>query len=227
MSFFKSSPSELPNEEETISTLGSTAGTFATRLRRRLREQAIQEHLIVQRAEERHNLILQAMTMTRRALQESCKIDLSDRFGLALSVSDVDGWPKLDLNLVDALAPERVEYALTVVAHDHRDTGTIILSLRHNSAVVGKVSLAEADGYSRLSLILKKSLRHFLDIVESYVLNPKRPDEILEVQARPIEMADQLQDSLRDQDVFSEDITANRNQVDVDNEILPLAKSLA
>lgn len=210
--------------KETVTSLGSTFGTFAHRIQRKLREQEIIDGASQRAGDERQARMLQAMTTIRRALQDTCKINLGDRFEFDLEVNDWEGWPRLELNLIDSLQPDDRRFGLIVSAHDRNELGTIQLVTRAE-AVLARIYLRDAQEMQRIPLLLKKAVRQFLDDVAQYVLNPVRQDQLLEFQTKPLEVADldTHTEKLQSADVFSEDlVTHNDNIIRDDPEAQPL-----
>ncbi len=211
--------------------LESTVGAFATRIARKLKERDVQQSEAEKAAEMRHNLILEAMNTIRKALQETLRINLGDRFHLDLWVDDWDGWPRVQLVLIDRLAPKRIDYSLIVSANDRKETGQIEM-MQNNGLVLGKIELSDRAGLTRLALALKKAVRQYLDSVATYVLNPVRPEDMIEILSKPIEAEDlePVDTRLKSADVFTENIDyskqnviavddtehSNRSSVDVD-----------
>ncbi|RIL09436.1 MAG: hypothetical protein DCC75_06535 [Proteobacteria bacterium] len=157
------------------------------------------------------------MTTIRKAMAETSKINLGERFTFQLDVSDLDGWPRLILNLVDMLAPNNCEYALVVVAHDRQGLGTIQVALS-TGEVLGSVFLKNPDGFDKIPLVLKQSIRQFLDLVAPYILNPKKPEDLLAVQTRSLDLeepgANDSDAALRDTDFVIEESYQDDNLVD-------------
>lgn len=196
--------SMVDNKQSNVD-LEQTVGAFATRIARKLKERDAQQSESEKAAEVRHNLILEAMNTIRKALQETLRINLGDRFNLDLWVDDWDGWPRVQLVLVDRLAPNRVDYALIVSANDRKETGVIEMNTR-SGVSLGKIDLIDRAGLTRLALSLKKAVRQFLDSVAAYVLNPVREEDLVETLSKPIESEDldPVQANLHSADVFAE-----------------------
>ena len=208
-------------------SLGGTVDTFATRLKRRLKEQQTQDDAAKRAAEERHARMLQAMTLIRKALQESCKINLGSRFCFKLKVTDWEGWPKVELCLIDQLSSDTCHSALVVTTHDRDQTGAVCFSSLDEKHL-GKVLLADPIEMERLPKLLKKCVRDFLDIISPTVINPKAPTH----QETKIELTDQhegdnVSEQLKGEDVFTEQqYSSDQNRVefaDSDAEPVPVA----
>ena len=168
--------------------------------------------------------MLQAMNVMRKALGETAKIKLGNRFSFDLDVSDWEGWPRIELNLVDSVVPERIDYALIVTAHDRQDLGCIQMSMR-DGQILGKVHLQDPGQFERLPLIAKRGIRHFLDAVSPHVLNPPRPEEMLEVQTKSIvtepPSEDAIANHLSQADLFVEEESSDGNLVSL-TEVVPV-----
>ncbi len=201
---------------ETVASLGSTADAFATRLRRKLKEQEKLEDELSKACEARHAAMMKAMMTIRKALQETCKTDLGKRFSFDLDVSDHEGWPRIELNLVDELLPERIDYGLIVSANDRNELGAILINNKHNGELLGRIQLALPGELSKLPTMLKTALRRFLDIVAHYVLNPISQKAILEEKAMELEDTEVVRDaSISAEEMFVEDGSIHdQNRVD-------------
>jgi hypothetical protein len=211
-------------------TLECTAEVFASRMQRRIKEQEAKQTESKKADESRRTLLLQAMTTVRKALAATARISMGDRFSFALEVGDWEGWPRVDLLLIDALAPGRSEHALIITAYDRKGTGTIQMSLRNGEALA-RLHVDDPAELEKLPLLLKKTVREFLDIVAEYVLNPKSPEELLEVQSKPLdhallddsgEVSGEL-DRLSKEDLFGQEFPEqDKNRVDLAPEVRPL-----
>lgn len=220
----ESSTSDL--SDDAIGSLGSTVGSFESRINRKLAEQAEQSTQAEIEAQQRNDRILQALNTIRRALQETQKIKLGERFKLDLDVNDWNGWPRLDLNLVDSLDPENSEFTLIVTAHDRKESGSV--EFRTNTGEhLGSVALTTDAELGKIPVVLKRAVRAFLDSVAEYVLNPKSAEELL--QGR-IELEEETPDpeaqKLQSVDVFEEgEVHYDKNQVQHEGEA-PLPSSI-
>ncbi len=218
----------------TAVALGATVGTFDARMKRKLEAQRAEESRSEGEANARESRILSAMTIIRKALQDASRVTMGERFHLAIIISDHDGWPRLEVRLIDRLAPQRVDYGLTISVNDHLGTGLIQFTLR-NGETLGELTMANPSELNRLGVVLKGSIRRFLDIVGTYVLKPRKPEELVEVAARPIgththetaapAQKSALDNSLLGAELFSEEIDPRReNKVATIDEINPLAE---
>lgn len=213
---------------ETIDSLGSTVGNFANRIARKLREQEVLEDHSQKVTEQRQGRVLQAIATIRKVLNETRKIKLGKRFFLDLRVDDWEGWPRIELNLIDNKMPERIDYGLLVSANDRRERGTVRIALR-SGQLLGHFELAEPEEMKRIPLVLKKSVRSFLDAVAEYVLNPVKPSETIEEQTKNLDAEkneappDVHARQLAKENLFSEDIYSDENRVSLNpNEANPL-----
>lgn len=197
--------------------LGTTVGNFASRIRRKLKEQEAQQHQSNLAASERQAMVLKAMTAVRKALQDAAKISLGERFRFTLEISDWEGWPKLELRLIDSLSPDLQIKSLIATANDRNELGLIQLHLI-TGEILGSVQLKDANEFARLPLIMKKALRTFLDMVAHSVLHPTARQDSLEAQTAPLEDVDQQSGAeLCGENVFiDEDFRKGENQVEID-----------
>ena len=212
--------------DEAVSSLGSTMGTFASRLQRKLRAQEIADEKFVKEKEKRHAQMMQAMLSIRKALQESARIELGKRFSLDLEVSDSDGWPRLELNLIDELLPSRIEHGLIVCANDRNGQGLIQLVNRQNGECMGRLVLSDPEEMPKLPVVLKTTIRKFLDGITPYVLNPISAHQIEE--EKPMDLDDEPRGAdLSNEELFTdEDHLRNENQVSTTDELVPIFSKL-
>lgn len=193
--------------------LETTVDLFSSRLARKLKERD-QDAVAKERAYEmRQAMLLEAMTAVRKALQQTSRIQLGDRFSFALSVDDLDGWPRVTLKLIDLLAPKSTRYAFSVSVLDRNHQGIVEMSAK-GSPILNRIPVAEKNDLERVALSFKKSIRGFLDNVAAYVLNPERPEDLLEQESKPIEI-DLLDQKLQKEDLFSEERLPDDNRVQI------------
>ncbi len=207
---------------ETVTSLGSTVDTFASRLKRKLKAQESEQDRSSKKRERRHALMMQAMLLIRKAVSESARIDLGGRFTLDLELSDAEGWPRVELNLIDELIPEKIEHALVVTASDRNHEGLISFTSRYKNEVLGYIKLCDPEEISKLPVLLKTILRKFLDGIIPFVLNPISEDQL--AQEKPIALeTDKTGQQLLNEDLFTdEDFTSGSNTVR-DSDIIPLS----
>ncbi|MBX7138215.1 MAG: hypothetical protein K1X83_09540 [Oligoflexia bacterium] len=214
-----------------LSFLDSTVGSFADRINRGLKEKEQKQGEAHRAKGERHAAMLKEMTTIRKALQETSRITLGERFGFDVDVSDWEGWPRVELNLHDRLAPTWTDLGMVVTANDHKELGTIRIGLK-SGEILGKVELASPAESERLPFILKRAVRQFLDIVGAYVLDPVKPEDLLDEETRPLEVEelDELAAELAKAEVFSEqehDYSPSANSVSEEEESSDAASLLA
>jgi hypothetical protein len=200
-------PKQLADDSSNANpSLGATAENFANRMQRRLKEQELKETESKKALQARHVLMLQAMTTIRKALVSTSRIQLGSRFSFDLEVNDWEGWPRVELNLIDSLAPQRIEHALIITANDRKNLGTVQISTKGGEPLA-RLHLEQPSEMEKLPLILKKAVRHFLDLVGAYVLNPPSAQEVLEVQTKSLGASDFdcISHNLQDKDLFQED----------------------
>jgi hypothetical protein len=201
--------------------LGATVGNFASRIRRKLKEQEVQKTNTNRAAGQRQALMLKAMTGVRKALQDAAKISLGNRFFFELEIADLEGWPRLELKLIDSSMPDLQTQSLIATANDRNELGTLQLQMR-GGEILGRVHLRDEEEFNRLPLIMKKSLRAFLDVVALLVLNPTNPEDSLAAQTAPLEDGfdgDFASRDLAEEDVFSADEGYSRgdNRVEIED----------
>lgn len=186
--------------------IGSTVGSFASRISQKLKIQEEQEGKDKEAQTVRHALMMQAMTTIRKTLQKTARLRLSDRFQFDLEISDHDGWPQMALLLIDASAPDRCDFGLIIGANDLKKQGMIQLSMR-SGEILGALHLCNPEDTGRLPLLLKRSLRDFLDRAAEYILNPAKPSDSLEHETKSItdEELDHIQAALSKEELFNED----------------------
>lgn len=205
---------------DAIGTLGTTVGSFENRLSKRLAEQEKKYTQAEQAAQLRNDRMLQALHTIRRALQETQKIKLGDRFQLVLDVNDWNGWPRIELNLQDSLDIDNCEFGLIVTAHDRKQSGTVEFRTR-NGEYLGGVSLVVDKEMAKIPVILKRAVRSYLDIIAEYVLNPKSAEQLMSarIELKEEEVVDIEAQKLKSVDVFEEDsVTYQQNQVQLEPE---------
>ena len=166
--------------------LQSTVDNFASRMQRRIREQQQERERSEELAKARRELLLKAMTSIRRSLQDAHKINLGDRCSYELTVSDWEGWPKIELLLRDSLTPSSPIQGLAVSVAETSDSGRIVFrTIDHQHLGVFDIA---TDELQKLPLLLRRIVRDFLDTTSAYVLDPPPAEELLEQQTKMIEL---------------------------------------
>lgn len=197
------------------SGVGSTVETFAARIKKKLLEQEEKDLEVQKSTSARHASMLQGISLARKALQETCKIALGARFALELDVTEFESWPRLELVLIDEENLGNRDICLLVSAHDRLNSGTITFTTRKGEAL-GVVKLQDSAEMSRLPVVLKRSIRHFLDLVGSAVLESQRA-VIKEEEAPLLPVAQEacpIEKNLKGQVFFSEDVGVQKNVVE-------------
>lgn len=193
--------------------LAATVGNFANRIARKMREQELERDEHQREEKVRQARILKAMTSIRRALQEAHKIQLGDRCSFQLEVSDWDGWPKVELLLVDSLAPDFPVQGLVVIASDRNRKGKIVFRTLADKPL-GYVDVGDQVEYQRIPFLLKRIVRDFLDSSSTYVLNPPSPDEILAEQTKALSLDDEDEGrKLESAEFFIDEISRHSDNV--------------
>lgn len=218
-----SSGRELP------SSVAPIVDSFAGRISKRLEEKERAENASAQAAQERYQLVMQGLTIIRKALQEACKIKLGGRFSLASTITDSDGWPKITLQVRDQLAPGWNELFIQAHANDRQGEGLLTIDNQTGQRLL-QLSVTERDPLQRLPIHLKKALRTFLDQVGTYVVDPRRPEDLVAVQTKSIETVDEhepgIENPLSSENVFQEDHSFSKREVVEQTETKPLAVDL-
>lgn len=201
---------------QALSSVGSTVEVYADRMKRKLKEQETLLDESRKASSVRQARMLQGLTTIRKALVETSRIDLGGRFQFELKVSDWEGWPRLDLNLVDKNRLDVVVEALTVVAHDREDLGLIQMTLKSGENA-GRVVLSEPGEFEKLPVVLKRSIRHFLDAVTPFILNQVNPTQVITPADKEVSVPTgtevATQKALSKMDLFGEELLPDDNTV--------------
>lgn len=118
----------------------------------------------------RHSLILKTMTESRRALMEVAKVDLGSAFEFALEVDDWQGWPRVNVRLVNIDKPHLQYPSFTVSAHERAQTATIEIYAGDSMQPIS-YNITNEDAQSRFVTVLKRAVRLYLDEVSNCVLS--------------------------------------------------------
>lgn len=146
------------------------ASSFQAKIRKRLEQQSSSNAETQQKANDNRYQALQVMNSIRRAFNEIVGIDLGQRFCLELDIGDLNGWPRIDLCLIDTDFPDQpAERMIACVQNRSQD---LFVELRSSG---GKVSstIDFNDQRRDLGLLVKKCIRLFLDEIETHILNPR------------------------------------------------------
>lgn len=211
-----SDQTQKPKDNVSGSFVNSTLDTFADRIQRKLKAREAEECESAKVDENRQAEMLKAITAIRKGLQEASKINLGSRFHFQFEVNEWEGWPRIELNLIDSFAPDSRTYGLEVTANDRTRAGAIMIKSRSSEEVLARLEMADEVQRLRLPHALKKALRDFLDTVGTYILNPARPEDLLEVQTNELksEHLDETDQQLQKQDMFMEHDFGDQNVLD-------------
>ena len=214
----KSPNTAAPNDKTTelVDSVGSAVESFAQRFQRKLKEKESEVDATQRATEARHALMLQAMNTIRKALAETVKINLGARFSLAVDISDWEGWPRIQVKLVDAVAPSHSAFVLAIIAHDRQEMGCINMTL-NSEKLLAQAFLKDPEEFKRLPLMLKRAIREYRDTGAPYVLNPPDPRQVFEAHSKALHMDDEPETSadseLSEVDVFTEESYGDSNIV--------------
>jgi len=115
----------------------------------------------------RQRLILEALSDTRAALGEILRIDLGTRYQLQLEISDWEGWPRLELRLIDSLADFIPGFRGVVKEHlssgaiERAGRGMIFLALNYRE-VLARFVVSEERDLEALPQTILEAVQHFL-----------------------------------------------------------------
>lgn len=203
----------------------ATLGSFASRLKKQLDNKNETEAKRLVESEIKRALLLKGINSIRKALQETTRISLGDRFSFDLDVSDIEGWPKIDLRLADADAPESDTPTFSVKPIQRDETSVVQMSLE-TGEILARVDVHSENDLEKLALAVKKSIRSFLDIVENYVMNPKSVDKATAIVLSHEEKEEEIDDlgqTLANENLFIEDEAwQNSNVAEVESDVKPL-----
>lgn len=200
-----------------VQSLTTTAESFEGKLQKKLKEKEEQENLAQQQATQRHTRIIKGITTIRKALQETSKIKMGPRFKFKLDVDDYHGWPRVQLILVDKKSRDIITHCLVISAHDKQESGTILIQ-SYDERLLGKIELNKADNFRKIPIVLKNSVRAFLDEVEEYVLNPASAVTTKSQNPEPMDVSSKQMTTtqfLSRADIFSEDLQQGNNVIQV------------
>lgn len=201
---------------EMVDSLGSTVDSFAAKMNQQLAKREAQESKVERETKQRHNLMFKALTTIRKALQDTCKIKLGQRFAFEIDIKDYKGWPRIDLRLVDALVPEHIEHALIVSANDKEEAGAV--EIRDSKGkVLARVELSKPSEFDKIPVLLKRSVRGFLDQAAQYVMNPPNLNETLAGQTKALDVEEEDIEAsghkISREDLFANDIPKQNSNV--------------
>ena len=200
-----------------FSSIENTVGVFQNRLRRQLSSQQERAEEAERSKQLRGQLLLQAMSGVRKALQETSKINLGDRFEFVLDVEDRDGWPRITLELFDSEYPEEKDVAFMATAKVLDVQHYIVFHTRSERSY-GRVDIEDEEDLDLVPKLLKKAVRKFLDITAELVLNPKQKEQVF---APPelLEADEEIKKRAQDAQLLSEDVFSDQDEVVKDNRV--------
>lgn len=152
-----------------LTDLAGTAKAFNSRIQKKKQQIADSGSAEEKATKQRHQLMLHALMDIRRSLVDITRIDLGEFFTLELDADDFHGWPRLTVRLVDHREILAVFPTFEVVAHDRQARGAIEITSGSPKRTVSMGMGRESD-LQRLPVILKSSVRSFLDLIEDVVL---------------------------------------------------------
>lgn len=208
--------------------LDSTVETLSNRLARKLKEKEVLDNKSQQSKQTRQALLLKSMNVIRKALTETSRIELNERFKLELEIDDWEGWPRAQLKLLDLVCPDKCNLSLFTEANDRNQNGSIRFSL-NNTKNLEILEINSQEDFTKLPLLLKKVVRQFLELVTNQVLNPSALNESLEQQTKALNMeheeehqtkqSSHTESKLQSEDLFEENINSgNENSVALSND---------
>ncbi len=138
----------------------------------------------------RHALMIHTLMNIRRSLTDVARIDLGERFSFKLIKDDWQGWPRIAVTISDSMLPGTEYPSLMVSAHDRKGQGIIEISF-HSSQKPEILSLAKESDAKRITPVLKRCVRSYLDLVGDVVLEAERtskvPDETSALESKDLQ----------------------------------------
>lgn len=204
--------------------LSSTLGSFADQIKKRLDAKRSEDGLNSKLESGRRDILLKCMSAIRKALQETTKISLGERFYFDIDVSDLEGWPQMELRLVDEFVADTFPLFMRVKAGDREGSGFILISLESGEQL-GRQEIQEQQDLGKTAILVKRCTRVFLDRVGNYVLNPKSIEELKAIKLNEeSEELDPIGAKLSQEDLFSQDNNAPQrdNLIEITDEVIPI-----
>lgn len=182
----RKTPKILPEELEALdildgekargSGLSATLDAFSTRIQRKKKEQEALDSSAERAARERQQHLLEAMVQVRRALREVSRLDLGDHFRFSLICDDVQGWPRVLLKLHEFEKPNAEHPFFEVVPYD-RNSRAVLNIVFGVDRKEEQTILSSKEDIRRLSMMLKRYIRTFLDETADIVVRAKSASE--------------------------------------------------
>lgn len=125
----------------------------------------------------RQRRILEALVDARAALSEALRVDFGDRFNLKLSVSDLEGWPKLELLLIDNCQEFMpgitgvVADSISAGAIERSSRGLVFFALNHDE-ILAHIAVDNDIEFDTLPEVLVESVSQFLTRASDVTLQP-------------------------------------------------------
>lgn len=165
--------------------LNATTEAFRARFQQQKKEQDQALSEAESAARLRQKLIVQALTTIRKSLLELKRIELGERFRLEIAADEWRGWPRITVLLADNVLRTADYPKLQVTANDRQDKGLIEINSgappTATTPTIVTVSMREEADLARLPVVLKRSVRNFLDTIAQTILEAeKRLDRELE-----------------------------------------------
>jgi len=163
-----------------------------TRLESSARRRCSAGGLLANREGERFSkqrLILEALSDTRAALSEILRIDLGTRYQLQLEISDWEGWPRLELRLIDSLTDFIPGFRGVVKEHlssgaiERSGRGMIFLALNYRE-VLAQFVVSEERDLEALPQAILEAVQHFLGRVT--LVAHEQPERCSLEQSKPV-----------------------------------------
>jgi hypothetical protein len=166
-------------------SLNSTTDAFQARFQQQKKEQDQALSVAELATRNRHKLMVQALTTIRKSLLDLRRIELGERFRLEIAADEWRGWPRIIVVLADSVLRTAEYPKFQVTANDRNEKGTIEIhsgapATASNPSTIN-FSVQEETDLTRLPLVLKKSVRNYLDTIAQTILDAeKRLDKELE-----------------------------------------------
>lgn len=165
--------------------LNSTTDAFQARFQQQKKEQDQALSVAEIATRNRHKLMVQALTTIRKSLLDLRRIELGERFRLEIAADEWRGWPRITVILADSVLRNADYPKFLVTANDRNEKGLIEIHsgappTASNPSTINFSVREEAD-LARLPIVVKKSVRNYLDTIAQTILDAeKRLDKELE-----------------------------------------------
>lgn len=129
--------------------------------------------------------VLCALAAVRDALNEAIRLDFGKRFALELRVTDREGWPMLELHLMDR--HQEFLPGLTGTVSDSMTTGAleyaelpILFTTLNHSQSLGHVSIDPSGDFEEVIELFLESLGVFLERIGNRLHEAQRQDRVMD-----------------------------------------------